>query len=142
MLAELSKDAEGVNWLVTSFVDRVSGVVDTVVVSSDGLLMAMSPGIGRAGGDQLAAVASGLTSLTRGASRCFGGGEVGQVVVELAAGYMFFMAISDGSSLAVLATKQCDPGLVGYEMTMLVKRAGSVLTPALVVELQSTLSTV
>ena len=139
---ELSADAENVSWLVESFVERVPGVVDAVAVSSDGLLMAMSDGIGRAGGDQLAAVTSGLTSLTRGAARCFGGGEVGQVIVELDGGYMFFMAISDGSSLAVLAGKQCDVGLVGYEMTMLVKRAGTVLTPTLVTELQSALSAV
>ena len=138
----MSAEARNVNWLVSSFVERVPGVVDAVVVSSDGLLMAMSPGVGRAGGDQLAAVTSGLTSLTQGASRCFGGGEVEQVVVELQEGFMFFMAISGGSSLAVLATRQCDVGLVGYEMTMLVKRAGSVLTPALVGELQTALPAV
>jgi hypothetical protein len=64
------------------------------------------------------------------------------VVVELQEGFMFFMAISGGSSLAVLATRQCDVGLVGYEMTMLVKRAGSVLTPALIGELQTALPAV
>lgn len=139
-MSELSAEASNLNWLLDSFVEKVPGVVDAVVVSSDGLLMAMSPGIGRAGGDQLAAVASGLNSLTAGAARCFGGGDVDQVVVELRAGYMLFMSISDGSSLAVLSTKQCDVGMVGYEMSMLVKRMGSVLTPALVTELQSSLS--
>lgn len=138
----LSTDATNFNWLVTSFTEKIPGVVDAVVVSSDGLLMALSPGIGRAGGDQLAAVASGLTSLTHGAARCFGGGDVEQVLVELAEGYMFFMSISDGSSLAVLADKSCDVGLVGYEMTMLVKRAGSVLTPSLRTELQAALPVV
>ncbi|MFN0091116.1 MAG: roadblock/LC7 domain-containing protein [Acidimicrobiales bacterium] len=138
-MTALSVEAENLNWLVASFVDRVPGVVDAVVVSSDGLLMAMSNGIGRAGGDQLAAVASGIQSLTNGAARCFGGGDVDQIIVELRAGYMFFMSISDGSSLAVLSAKNCDVGLVGYEMTMLVKRVGSVLTPALVNELQSLL---
>lgn len=132
-------DVGNLNWLVASFVDRVPGVVDAVIVSSDGLLMAMSSGIGRAGGDQLSAVASGLVSLTQGAARCFGGGDVEQIIVELQAGYMFFMSISDGSSIAVLAGKTCDVGLVGYEMTMLAKRVGAVLTPALVAELQSAL---
>lgn len=141
-MASLSNEASNLNWLVDSFVDRVPGIVDAVVVSSDGLLMAMSNGIGRAGGDQLAAVASGLTSLTDGAARCFGGGRVQQIVVELEEGYMLFMSISDGSALAVLAQNSCDIGLVGYEMTMLVKRVGGVLTPALVNELQSTLSRV
>ncbi|MEZ5234977.1 MAG: roadblock/LC7 domain-containing protein [Acidimicrobiia bacterium] len=139
-MSDLSAEASNLNWLLDSFVEKVPGVVDAVVVSSDGLLMCMSPGIGRAGGDQLAAVASGLNSLTAGAARCFGGGDVDQVIVELRAGYMLFMAISDGSSLAVLSTKQCDVGMVGYEMSMLVKRMGTVLTPALVTELQSSLS--
>ena len=133
-------DAASLNWLLQNFVTKVPGVVDAAVVSSDGLLMAMSPGIGRAGGDQLAAVAAGLTSMTQGAARCFGGGGVNQIVVELDEGFMLFMAISDGSSFAVLATKQCDTGLVAYEMTMLARRVGAVLTPALVTELQSLLS--
>lgn len=49
------------------------------------------------------------------------------------------MSISDGSCLAVLADAQCDVGLVGYEMSMLVARAGAVLTPELRRELQATL---
>ena len=36
--------------------------------------------------------------------------------------------------------KTLNVGMVGYEMSMLVKRMGSVLTPALVTELQSSLS--
>jgi predicted regulator of Ras-like GTPase activity (Roadblock/LC7/MglB family) len=138
-VSTLSGDATSLNWLVESFAEKVTGVVDAVIVSSDGLLMAMSAGIGRAGGDQLAAVASGLISLTDGAARCFGGGDVEQVVVELQGGYMLFMSIRDGSSLAVLAGKDSDVGLIGYEMTMLAKRVGSVITPALVAELQSAL---
>lgn len=139
-MSNLNTEAANLNWLLQTFVTKVPGVVDAAVVSSDGLLMAMSPGIGRAGGDQLAAVASGLTSMTQGAARCFGGGGVNQIIVELDEGYMLFMSISDGSSFAVLATKQCDTGLVAYEMTMLTRRVGTVLTPALVAELQAQLS--
>ena len=43
---------------------------------------------------------------------------------------MFVMAISDGSSLAVLASLECDTDLVSYEMTLLVEAVGDVLTPA------------
>ena len=39
------------------------------------------------------------------------------------------MAISDGSSLAVLAAADCDMGLVAYEMALLVERVGRALTP-------------
>ncbi|MEI2699499.1 MAG: hypothetical protein V9E94_14610 [Microthrixaceae bacterium] len=38
-------------------------------------------------------------------------------------------SISDGSCLGILSTKDADVGLVGYEMTMLVERFGTVLTP-------------
>ena len=138
-MSNLSIDAQNLNWLVGNFVSRVPGVRDAVVVSSDGLLMALSPGLDRAGADQLAAIASGLTSLTRGASRCFGGGRVNQVVVELELAFLFVTSISDGSALAVIANANADVGLVGYEMTLLVERASAVLSPALIAELQASL---
>ena len=138
-MSNLSIDAQNLNWLVANFASRVPGVRDAVVVSADGLLMAMSPGIDRAGADQLAAIASGLTSLTRGASRCFGGGKVNQVIVELELAFLFVTSISDGSCLAVIAAASADVGLVGYEMTLLVERAAAVLSPALIAELQASL---
>src|SRR6266545_2565139 len=74
-MAQLSREAQNVNWLVSSFVRRVPGIAHAIVVTSDGLLMAVSERLDRARADQLAAVASGLASLTQGASRCFGVGE-------------------------------------------------------------------
>jgi uncharacterized protein len=135
----LTQAARNLNWLITNFVDRVPGVAHTVVVSSDGLLLAVSDGFPRDRADQLAAVASGLSSLTQGAARIFEGGSVTQTVVEMVRGFLFVMAISDGSALAVLASSDCDMGLIGYEMALLVERAGDVLTPALRAELQSSL---
>jgi hypothetical protein len=49
------------------------------------------------------------------------------------------MSISDGSCLAVLAVASCDVGVVGYELALLVARAGQVLTPSLRAELQAAL---
>jgi predicted regulator of Ras-like GTPase activity (Roadblock/LC7/MglB family) len=138
-VSELSQAAQNLNWLITNFVDRVPGVAHTVVVSSDGLLLAVSNGFPRDRADQLAAVASGLSSLTQGAARIFEGGAVTQTVVEMVRGFLFVMAISDGSVLAVLASSDCDMGLIGYEMALLVERAGDVLTPALRAELQHAL---
>ena len=86
--------------------------------------------------DQLAAVASGLVSLTQGAARCFDAGGVVQTVVEMDRGIVLLMCISDGSCLAVLASPSCDIGLIGYEMTLLVDRVGQLLTPELRAELQ------
>jgi uncharacterized protein len=118
-------------WLLTNFVESVPGVSHAVVVSSDGLLLTSSAGLPRDRADQLAAVASGMSSLTRGAARVFGAGEVLQTVVEMQLGCMLLMSITDGSCLAVLASPGCDMGLVAYEMTLLVDRAGELLTPEL-----------
>jgi predicted regulator of Ras-like GTPase activity (Roadblock/LC7/MglB family) len=45
-------------------------------------------------------------------------------------GYLFLMAISNGSSMTVLAANDCDLGQVGYEMALLVERVGAALSPA------------
>jgi uncharacterized protein len=117
--------------MITNFIERVPDVAHALVVSSDGIPMASSSGLPPDRADQLAAVTSGLTSLTQGASRIFEGGIVTQTVVEMQRGLLIVMAISNGSILAVLARRDCDMGLIAYEMTLLTERAGTVLTPAL-----------
>ncbi len=135
----LSPEAQNLNWLVNHFVDRVSGVHEAVVVSSDGLPMALSSGLDRDSADRFAAVASGLIGLAYGAAGRFGGGAVNEVIVEMENAFLFVTGISDGSSLAVVASAECDVGLVGYEMAVMVDKAGSVLTPELRAELQGAL---
>jgi hypothetical protein len=135
----LSKDAQNLNWLVNTFVRGTPGVAHAIVVSSDGLLIAVSDRLDRGRADQLSAVASGVSSLTGGASRLLDAGDVNQTVVEMEKGFMFVMTISDGSCLAVLASPSCDVGLVGYEMALLVARTGDVMTPQLRAELQASL---
>jgi uncharacterized protein len=132
----LSEGARSFSWLLNGFVDKTSGVSDAVAVSSDGLLMAMSSTLDRAPAEQLAAIISGMVSLGNGASGCFGFDGLEQVIVAMRKGFLFVSAISDGSCLGVVATKGCDIGLVGYQTTLLVERAGSVLTPDLVMELK------
>jgi predicted regulator of Ras-like GTPase activity (Roadblock/LC7/MglB family) len=138
-MTQLSKEAENLNWLVSNFARSVPGAAHAIVLSADGLLMAVSERLDRARADQLAAVASGLASLTQGAARIFGGGTVTQTVVEMEKGFLLVMAVSDGSCLAVLAAPSCDIGLIGYEMALLVARTGEVLTPELRAELQAAL---
>ncbi len=135
----MSTGANNINWLINNFVDRVPGVTECVVVSADGLPMAMSSGLDRASADRFAAVASGLIGLAYGAAGRFGGGAVHEVIVEMEHAFIFVTGISDGSSLAVVAAATCDVGLVGYEMATLVEKAGTVLTPELRAELQASL---
>jgi uncharacterized protein len=138
-MPQLSADARNLNWLVGNFATATPGVAHAMVVSADGLPVAVSARLDRPRADQLAAIASGLASLTIGASRCFDGGPIKQTVVEMEGGFMFIMSISDGSCLAVLAAATCNVGVVAYEMTVLVARAGDVLTPRLRAELQAAL---
>lgn len=125
-------------WLITDFTERVPGVAHAVVVSSDGLLLTASAKLPPDRADQLAAVASGLLSLTQGAARCFDAGAVAETVVEMERGLMLQMAVSDGSCLTVLAAPQSDIGMVAYEMALLVEQVGKMLTPELRAELQGT----
>jgi uncharacterized protein len=138
-MSQLSREAADFNWLVGNLANRTPGVAHAMVLSADGLPVAVSDRLDRPQADQLAAIASGLASLTQGGARCMDGGLVKQTVVEMHRGLLLVMAISDGSCLAVLAGSSCDVGVVVYEMTMLVSRAGDVLTPSLRIELQAAL---
>jgi len=126
---------QDLNWLVTEFTTRVEDVAHAVVVSADGVPLALSAGIPLRAVEQLAAIISGLTSLMQGAARIFEGGSATQALVEMDGGLMFVKAISDGSSLAVLTAPECDTRQVSYEMTLLVEAVGELLTPAVRAEL-------
>jgi uncharacterized protein len=120
---------QDLDWLVTDFTRRVADVAHAVVISADGVPLALSEGIPAEHAEQLSAITAGLTSLMQGAARIFEGGEAIQGLVEMEAGLLLVKAISDGSSLAILAAPQCDTDLVSYEMTLLVEAVGEVLTP-------------
>src|SRR5262245_65731510 len=102
-MTQLSKEAQNLNWLVNNFVRNVPGVAHAIVVSSDGLLMAVSDRLDRARADQLSAVASGLASLTAGAARVFDAGVVHQTIVERERGYLTVMAVRHGAEQALRA---------------------------------------
>ena len=136
---DLSAEARSVNWLVSSFVARVPDVKEAAVVSSDGLLIAVSEGLDRVAADRLAAVAAGLLSIARGASVPIGAGRVNEVIIEFDWALLFVMRVSESSALAVTASRPCDVGQIGYEMAVLVEKAQAALTPSLVAELKAAL---
>jgi predicted regulator of Ras-like GTPase activity (Roadblock/LC7/MglB family) len=120
---------QDMGWLLNNFANSVAGIAHVVAVSADGLLLAASRDLPEDRADQLAAITSGVVSLTDGASRMFNAGAVNQTIIEMDSGYLFLMSISDGSSMAVLAARSCDVGQVGYEMALLVERVGASLSP-------------
>ena len=121
---------QDLNWLVTDFTERVADIAHAAVVTADGVPLALSEHIPAESAEQLAAITSGLTSLMQGAARLFDAGQATRALVAMEGGLMLVTAISDGSSLAVLAAPECDTDLVSYEMTLLAEAVGDVLTPA------------
>ncbi len=138
-MSALSSEATNFGWLLDNFVHTVPGTRHTLVVSADGLLMAMSENLDRTRGDQLAAIVSGLSSLTRGAARELDAGAVRQSIVEMDRGFLFLMSVSNGSVLAVVAEQTADVGLIGYEMAKFVTRTEQTLTPQLITEMRGQL---
>ncbi|MFD7008032.1 roadblock/LC7 domain-containing protein [Rhodococcus jostii] len=120
-----SDDHRPLDWLVSNFARNVPRVSHAVLVSADGLLMAASEHLPEDRATQLAAVSSGLASLSAGVSELFDRGRVLQSVVEMHGGYLLLMSVGDGSQLAVVAAADCDIRQVGYEMAVLVERVGS-----------------
>jgi uncharacterized protein len=119
------------DWLLVGFARETPGVTAAVVVSVDGLPLAASSGVTDALADQLAAAASGLVSLARTTARLLASGDLTQTILEMTGGYLFVTSVSRGATVAVHTDRQCDLGLVGYEMTMLAERVGRALDPGI-----------
>ena len=126
-ITTVETETRELDWVVNRFVDSVPGAAHAVLVSADGLLMAASEHMPMERADQLAAVSSGMASLSTGAAQLFDGGYVMQSIVEMEHGYLLLMRVGDGSNLATLATRSCDIGQIGYEMAVLVERVGNVV---------------
>ncbi|MFI6163017.1 roadblock/LC7 domain-containing protein [Micromonospora haikouensis] len=118
-------------WLLSGLVGRVPHTRSALLLSSDGLPRA-AHGLTDDDADYLAAIASGLFSLTRSVGQMFNGGSgVRQVVAELDETLLFVTAAGEGGVLAVLAGRQADVGVLGYEMSQMVKSVRPYLaTPA------------
>lgn len=137
----MSQQARDFGWLLTNFVTETDGVHAVIAVSADGILLAASDTVGRSAAEQFAAVTCGMASLGSGAARLFELGGVEQIMIETSGGYVFSTAIGLGSAIGVVAAKDCDIGAVAYAMTVLVNRAGGVLTPQVLDELKNALVT-
>lgn len=121
---------EELDWLVTDFSTRVPDVAHAVVVSADGVPLALSEGIMAEHADQLSAITSGLASLMAGAAQLFEAGLPTRMLVEMEEGLMLLKSVSNGSCLAVLAAPECDIDQLSYEMAILVEAVGEILTPS------------
>lgn len=124
------EDAE-LGWLLKRLVDRVEGVREVALLSTDGIVKA-AIGRSRDDSDKFAAIASQLISLARTTGRTFDGSDtVRLAVLELDSSTVYARGAGERSVLAVLAERDAKPSLVGHEMDELIKGVrGFLTTPA------------
>lgn len=127
-MTETTAGAGELAWLLDGFATRVPDIRHATLLSSDGILIAASAGLGRDDADHLCAIAAGFQSLASGAGDHFDCGDVRQTVVDMTRGFLFVTAAGSRARLAVLADPGADAGLIAYEMSMLIQRVGEHLT--------------
>lgn len=133
----MSSQASNLNWLIDRFAQTVPSMRQAVIVSSDGLPLAVSNGVERETADRLAAVSSGMIGLAYGSAGRFGAGSVSNVIIEMTNGWLFVTGIRDGSLMCVLTERNTDIGAVAYEMAVFAEKAGDMLTPEVREELKA-----
>ncbi|MEV0847499.1 roadblock/LC7 domain-containing protein [Streptomyces sp. NPDC049954] len=132
----LGESAARFTWLLERFATESAGVVDAIAVSSDGLLIAVSRPDGHDDSERLGAVISGMLSLAAGASANYGLGDLGRIIMDYQGGRLLVTALGSGAVLGVVASTEAKLADVAYEMTLFTERAGAVISPELIVELQ------
>jgi predicted regulator of Ras-like GTPase activity (Roadblock/LC7/MglB family) len=126
------------NWLLDGFRTRVPGVQQVLLASRDGLKLSLT-GASIEQADRLSAIISGLYSLGAGINQITdSGGGIRQVAIEHDAANLYIMSAGEdlplgatlnaagepnmvGTVLGVLASPDADAGLIGYEMSTLIK---------------------
>ena len=118
------------DWLLENLVERTPNTRHALVLSKDGLKLCRTAGLTVDQADQLAAIASGIQSLSYGASVEFGDGTGGvrQSMTEFHGGLLFIVEAGEGAHLAVLADDEADVGVIGHNMNELVEQIGDYLT--------------
>jgi predicted regulator of Ras-like GTPase activity (Roadblock/LC7/MglB family) len=114
-------DPQDIAWLLQGLSEEVPVIRGSVLLSSDGMLKA-AHGLDRDNSERLSALAAGLFSMARSAGAKFDGSDaVRQVVAELYSSQLYICWAGFNSVLAVLAEKEADPSVVGFQMAQLIK---------------------
>lgn len=102
--------------LLASLVARTPGLSHAVLVSVDGMPLAMSAGLPRERALQLASIGSGLLSMGDGAGQAMDIGTANQAMVEMAEGLLLAAPVGPQICLSLLAVSQCSREQLGYEI--------------------------
>ncbi len=140
MTTATSKTGTELNWILNQFVSETPGAISAQTVSADGIHLAASDGLTDISCDQMAAICSGLASLTDGASDLHQIAPVARVLIEAETGWIVVSRISSRASLAVVARKDSDLGMIGFEMAQLAEATGNILSPDVIAALKNSLA--
>lgn len=121
--------AQTVQWLLSEFMQTVAHVDHAIVLSRDGMQLAVSRGINRDLGDQLAAQAAGLLALGQQCGLTLGLGGTGPLHLRLDGGHLLFLPIQDTAGLMVIAPVGADLRVLGAAMARFVGSVGAALAP-------------
>ncbi|MGW0883251.1 roadblock/LC7 domain-containing protein [Streptomyces sp. NPDC002671] len=125
--------APEIDWLLNDFVAHTTGARAALLTSTDGLTIAHHnlADDNDATASRLSAITSGVHSLTKGAAELLNGATgVNQILMDVEGGQLYIMAAGSGALLTVLATNEADPGMIGFEASMLITRFPQNLTVA------------
>jgi len=125
----MSTSDRSLDWLLENLLEKTPGARHALVLSRDGLKLCLSSGLSVDQADQLAAIASGIQSLSHGASIEFGDGSGGvrQSMTEFHGGILFIVEAGVGAHLAVISEGDADAGVIGHNMSELVEQIGGYL---------------
>ncbi|GIF75641.1 GntR family transcriptional regulator [Asanoa siamensis] len=127
-------------WMLDTFVSHTAGVREAIVVSYDGLLMAMSATTERASAERLAAIVGGFSGLAGGTANAYGLGGLNRVVVDLADGYLLTFQLSRGPVFGVVADRSAELDRLTAATATFARSVGSTLTPRLIRELTTAMN--
>ncbi|WP_433531308.1 roadblock/LC7 domain-containing protein [Micromonospora sp. CA-263727] len=118
------------SYLMKNNLSEVPGVSHGVAVSADGLLLAGTEGLNREAAERLAAVASGLSSLLKGAAGQMGAGRIRGNITDTEHGYLVLTEMNKGASLLVLAHPTADLAFVTEELGRFAEKVRDKLDPS------------
>ncbi|MFE2914605.1 roadblock/LC7 domain-containing protein [Kitasatospora indigofera] len=123
------RQSPDLDWLLAQFIAETPNARSAVVASTDGVRK-HTHGLSTEDSDRIAAVVTGLVSVSKGVRQLEGpaSGPVAQVIVQFHGCYLFVVAAEAGTVLGVIADPTADPGQIGHAMTLLVKSISPFLT--------------
>ena len=122
------EENNNLGWMLSS-IENLAGVSFAAVLSSDGLEIARSAGLGKDEADTFAAAMSGLYALVKAGAQFVGGGGARQFVCEYDTGIIMVTTVAQNAVLGVGTTNDADVSVVSQTMESLAPNLRKQLQP-------------